>query len=102
MQMLISYAHYYDGFSSSTIPVVKKKKNKFKGSTKASLWLDLWLAIEKEVLSKPKQPSYKKGAAPKKGQGEKSCEIKVVAKKGLQWQVNGKNFNNDNSGEFYA
>ena len=42
-------------FLCSTIPAVKKKK--LKGSTKASLWPALWLAIQKEVISKPKQPS---------------------------------------------
>ena len=31
-----------------------KEENKLKGSTKASLWPALWLAIQKEVISKPK------------------------------------------------
>ena len=34
------------------------------------------------------------------GQDEKSCEVQVVAKKQLWWQVSSKKFNNDNSGEF--
>ena len=33
------------------------------------------LAIQKEVISKPKQPSCKKRVGPQKGQGEKRCEI---------------------------
>ena len=74
-----------------------EENNKLKGSTKASLWLALWLAKQKQVISKPKQLSCKKksvwpqkrpeykgpgqGMAPKKvygpqkGQGEKGCEM---------------------------
>ena len=39
------------------------------------MWPALWLAIQKEVISKPKQPSYKKKCAPKKAKVKKRCEI---------------------------
>ena len=71
-----SYTHNCH-FFCSTIPAVKKQ-NKFKGSTKASLWLALWLAIQKEVISKPKQPSNKKSAAPKKGFSTKFTCIVIL------------------------
>ena len=61
-------------FFCSTIPAEKKKK--LKVSTKTNLWPALWLAIQKEVISKPKQPSYKKkSAASKKARVKKRCEI---------------------------
>ena len=57
------------------------------------------MTLQKEVISNQKQPSCKKRVQPPKQPGVKS---KVVAKKWLWWQVNGKTFNNDNSGEFGA
>ena len=52
----------------------EEEKNKLKGSIKA-IWRVLWLAIQKEVISKPKQPSCKKRVQPPKRQDEKRCEI---------------------------
>ena len=62
---------------SSFVPIFlqKRKKNKLEGSTQASYWPALWLAVQKEVISKPKQPSCKKRVRPQKGQDEKRCEI---------------------------
>ena len=37
-----------------------------------------------------------------KRQHEKSCESKVAAQKWLWWSDNGKNFNNNISGEFWT
>ena len=56
------------GGPGSTIPAVKKE-DKLKGSTKASVWLALWLAMQKEVISKPKQPTCRKRVQPTKRQG---------------------------------
>ena len=52
----------------SFFPQFLQKRKKV--STKASLWPALWLAIQKEVISKPKQPSCKKRVRPQKGQDE--------------------------------
>jgi len=58
------------------------------------------MQLQKEVKSNPKQPSCKKRcAAPKKAIVKKDVKSKVAAKK---WLCNGKNLNNNNSGEFGA
>ena len=44
----------------------------------------------------------KKGCGLQKSQGEKRCEIKGGSQEMAVMVVNGKNFNNDNSGEFGA
>ena len=55
-----------------------KEKKQVKRSTKASLFLTLWLAIHKEVMSKPKQPSCKRSVPPQKGQCEKVVKSKKL------------------------
>ena len=50
-------------------------------------------------LSNQKQLSCKKRYGPQKGHGGKRCEIQGG---GQEMAVIGKNFNNDNSGEFGA
>ena len=50
----------------------------------------LWLAIQKEVISKPKQPSCKKRVRPQKSQGEKRCEIQGGGQEMTVMVVNGK------------
>ena len=60
---------------SSFVSQFLQKRKKSKRNTKASLLLALLLAIQKEVTSKPKQPSCKNECGPQKGQGEKRCEI---------------------------
>ena len=73
-----SYTHNY--FLCSTFPAVKKKKVERKHQSHMA---SLWLAIQKEVISKPKQPSCKKECGPQKGQDEKDVKSKVAAKKWL-------------------
>jgi len=48
----------------------------------AIFWLHS-MQLQKEV--NPQQPSCIKSVRPQKGQCEKRCEIKVVAKKWLWW-----------------
>ena len=66
------YTH--DCIFFSTIPAIKKKK--LKGT---SVWLALWLAIQKEVISKQKQPSCKNECGPQKARMTKDVKSKVVA-----------------------
>jgi len=56
------------------------------------------MQLQKEVKS---NPAVKKVCSPEDGHCE-NVKSKVAAKKQLWWWGNGKNFNNDNSGEFGA
>jgi len=55
--------------------------------------------LQKEVKSNQKQPSCKKACGPC---CEKRCEIQGGSQEMDVMIANGKNFNNDNSGEFDA
>ena len=52
------------------------------------------------MKSNQNSQAVKKGCGPQKGYGEKRCEIQGGGQEMAVMVVNGKNFNNDNSGEF--
>ena len=63
--------------------MVKKKDRLKKPQSRPMASFGVYIQIQKEVISNQKQPSCKKGAAPKKAMVKKDVKSKVAAKKWL-------------------